>query len=191
MTTVSLKSLANKYEAFDGQVTFYLMGYRTLQADLCVNRLERITPQFEYVNEHTGERVHAEPESHRLALETEAKTGVPTPSEWTINRLWESQHDAFWLCDPLTVEIEFNLRADSPAAAKALQNYWQNRNGSMENNWMLFNQVLSMPALNVWIKAHNATRDDDMSAPPELQTGEPDKALDPNAGGGGKKRRTN
>lgn len=182
----NLKTLANKYEAFDGAVTFYMIGYRTLQTDQCIQRLEAVEPQFEYVHAQTGERVTVEPDAYRTAVENAEATGLDMiPSAWTRNRLWSTEHDIFWLCTPLTVEIEFRLTDKSPAAAKALRSFWQNRNGSVANNWTLWCQLLPVQTLTVWLEAYNATRDEDMAAPVELQQGEPDKALDPNAGGGG------
>ena len=176
----NLKALANSFSAFDGAVAFHIMGYNTLQTGKYIQALERVEPQFEYVNSSTGEVTHDEPDAYRKAVEAAEATSINVPSDWERNRLWTEMHDLFWMIVPLTVDIEFRLTKKAPAAAKALQTYWQNANGSVAHNWMLFTHILPAEAVTVWAKAYNATRDEDFAAPDELQQGEPDKDADPN-----------
>ena len=180
-TAATLKTLANKHTAFDGAVVFYIMGYRTLQTDHYIQRLEAIEPQWEYVHEKTGERTSVQPEAYRAALENAEATGLDMmPSAWTRTRLWTETHDMFWLIVPLTVDIEFHPTKKTPTPVKALQAYWQNANGSVEHNWLLFTHALPPLAITEWGRAYNATRDESMAAAEVLQEGEPDKELDPN-----------
>lgn len=45
---MNLKQLARSYSAFDGAVTFYMLPYRPLIADVIISRLETVKPRDEW-----------------------------------------------------------------------------------------------------------------------------------------------
>jgi hypothetical protein len=161
-----LKSLTNSYAAYDGQVVFHLLPFRSIRCEVAIETLERIEPQWRYRNSKTGEINPVAPEGWEAAAKMAAEFGT-TPL-WIRERLWDIQHDTFALVLPLALEIEFHLTDTSPAELRGLQVYWENQTADARANWELFNQVLTVDVLvQIWV-AYKETRQKSLDLPVEL-----------------------
>jgi hypothetical protein len=81
----------------------------------------------------------------------------------------------FAYCDALTVWVDFKLKKNSPTELKALEAYWQLRNGSPIGNREQFNMLITADVRSAWWEAYTQTRDDVGAADEALQ----EDAVDP------------
>jgi hypothetical protein len=176
---MNLRDLANKHEAFDGQVMFYFLPYQSLKCDVAINTLERITPQFQWKHQN-GTIVTDEPREWTAAKELARPLKRSIESEWERERLWNLVHDVFAVALPSIVDVEFALTDKATAEVRGLQMFFQSQNGSTEKNWTLYNDLIGAAALGELWRGYLLTRDTEFSAtalPSEADT-------DPEVSGG-------
>lgn len=189
---MNLKPLAVKHEAFDGEATFYFLPFESLETERYIEELGRITPQFVYVHTVTGKERHDEPPEYREWVERadaareskqrqiiEANGDVPLTAEqvviifaaeravmdtcmWRREDRWTVRHRHFCVLMANTVDIEFVEQAR--AEVRALQLFWQSKNGSIAHNWEAFNQALGAKAWGEWAIGYQETREDAMTS---------------------------
>lgn len=177
MSSNPLRDFAEKYEAFGGEVTFYMCPFPTFETDHYLIEFERQHPRTKWVNSRTGEETLIDP--HPGANDDPILKAQREASEWQEVSLWSPAHSFFLACVPATVDIEFKSKLTKPAA-RGLRAYWQEQNGSIEHNWELFRQTMGHEASTTWLEAYSATRDNSMDGPAEIAT-DPDEDTDPNA----------
>ncbi len=170
---MNLRELANKFEAFDGQVALYYLPYQSLKCDVAISALEAITPQFRWVNTRTGDVTHTEPREWTAAQDLARQLKRPVENEWTRERQWNLVHDVFAVVLPSIVDTEFNLAENAPAELRALRLYFQSQNGSAEANWTLYNDLIGAKALSELWHGYLETRDKTFNAP-EIETADPE-----------------
>lgn len=157
-----------------------MMPYQTLQGDLTITAMERTDPQFEWVHRETGEHSTKAPvgwDDKQAQVERERELGgeraeaILKQFPWERVRLWTIAHDTFCLCLPLVVDMAPE-GAPTPAAA-ALLTYWNGRTGNVEDDWVLFTQLLGADALTALWQAYTDTRDKKLAAPQGIEGSDP------------------
>ena len=172
-----LHDIAVPFKAFDGAVTFWMIPFTNPEAAVYENELERVHPSAVWRHKETGEETTRNPypgDSSDPIVKAQREQG-----EWEMISLWHNPEQLFLICVPLTADIEFKGKK-LPAEVRALQVFWEQRNGKVSHNWDLYRQLVSQPVSLVWFDAYNQTRDTSMDGPDELQA-EPAEGADPNS----------
>lgn len=180
MNNLNLRTLANSCKAFDGQVVFWILPYVSMDQMTQQEALERVLPRIVYIHKQTGEETTREPKDHASAKKLALQMKVEVQSEWDETYQWTSTENVFVGVEPLTIDVEFHLTDDSPTYLRAFEMYWQNRNGSVADNYQLFKKLVGVSVANAWNKAYNETRETRGLASPEIQQGKPEGDDDPN-----------
>jgi hypothetical protein len=178
---VNLKSFARSYEVPDGAlkgVVFWLLPYKTLQVQMTIDYLDAIEPRAVYENSKTGERVSEKPKELIRREEKAAVLKTEVKSDWREVYLWNGSHEAFVLCEPVTVAIDFPDPMPSTEAA-LFQEYWLNRPTDFADHWATFKALIGMQTWIQWQVAENRTRDNPAAASPEMGQAEPKDPLAP------------
>jgi len=173
---MNLRDFARKHDAFDGAVTFWLLEFNNRDAEIAYDEMNRAAPERKWVHSETGEETFSDP--HESDLDDPVKQAQRKASKWREVYLWSNSQNIFIMCDPITVDIEFHGE-DLPNELKALQYYWQNRNGNHVHNWDMFRQLVGRRAALAWFDAYSATRDTSFDGPEALQE-VPGEDADPN-----------
>ena len=175
--TTNLRDFARKFEALDGAVTFWMLEFSNRDSEIAYDELAREYPERKWVHSETGEETFTDP--HTSDLDDSVKQAQRKASKWDEVYLWSNSQNIFIMCDPITVDIEFKSKKLS-AELKALQHYWDNRNGHHLHNWDMFRQLVGRQVANAWFEAYSKTRDESFAGPEALQS-EPGEDADPNA----------
>jgi len=178
-----LKSLANKYEALDGQIIFWMLPYQSLRYQVARDALDQIVPQFKWVNAKESTETFGEPAEWKAAQIRAAQTRQTAMTDWQRVDLWDTYHRVFTYFEGLVIDIEFALADDAMAEYRALQMYWQLRGAGVSGNWLNFVDLMGSRAITLFYDAYDATRDKSMTLAPE-DSAPIDGDTDPEAGGG-------
>lgn len=162
-----LKSLANKYEALDGQIIFWMLPYQSLRYQVARDALDQIVPQFKWLNTKQDAETFDEPAEWKAAQIRAAQTRQTAMTDWQRVDLWDTYHRVFTYFEGLVIDIEFALADDALAEYRALQMYWQSRGEYVRQNWLNFVDLMGSGAITLFYDAYDATRDKAMTISPE------------------------
>lgn len=174
---MNLRDFARKYEAFDGTVTFWMLEFSNRDSEIAYDELNREYPEQKWVHQDNGEQRLDDPyenPDNDPVIEAQREAG-----QWQKVYLWSNAQNIFVVCDPITIDIEFKGKK-LPPELRALQHYWENRNGHHLHNWDLFRQLIGRGVSRAWYQAYLETRDTSFDGPEALQS-EPSQDADPNA----------
>lgn len=129
---------------------------------------------------------------HDIAWHDALKLFAIKAEDWKENA--SDAKTMFYLAEGNMVDIEVaDIADDDPFASEinGIKNYWENRNGNMQNNWDWFTSCINNDVCFDLYDAYKATRrvmpkieSDILQEPP------PDIATDPKKTGSGRKRST-
>lgn len=189
---MDFKPFAQSAQAFDGQITFWILPFTTPLQDVRHSRLDDFDREYEYVNDKTGKVTSEAPDEYRKSMLRARDMNVPgwqfiaSYGGWTARRRWTRLHDNFLLYDTHTVAIDFTLNDDAPADLRLFEAYWSDcKDAPLQERFEAFGYAVSERVHDAWKAAFDATRDNPAPGKAELGEAPPDKSADPNELGGG------